>query len=291
MYDLTQLGENTYCFNCFSNVGIYKLNEKDVCLIDSGDDKSSGKRLMRTLDEKGWNVKAIVNTHSHTDHIFNNQSLIEKYGCKVYANSNDIAFMSDSFLNPAFVCASNPPKEMLTRYYVHQPHYGENLDKANLPLEYIPLPGHTGYMIGIKTPDDVFFVGDCVVDPVTFRKTKIIYIYDIDGFLKSIDKALNVNAKIYVPAHSTPTEDFRSIAEANKNTVNEVAEIVWEKCKTPLSPEELTKAVADRLGYKMGYSQYMTVQSTLKSYLTYLQQQGKAQTYVENNRIYWKSIV
>ena len=93
MYDLTQLGENTYCFNCFSNVGIYKLNEKDVCLIDSGDDKSSGKRLMRTLDEKGWNVKAIVNTHSHTDHIFNNQSLIEKYGCKVYANSNDIAFM------------------------------------------------------------------------------------------------------------------------------------------------------------------------------------------------------
>ena len=33
MYDLTQLGENTYCFNCFSNVGIYKLNEKDVCLI------------------------------------------------------------------------------------------------------------------------------------------------------------------------------------------------------------------------------------------------------------------
>ena len=96
MYDLTQLGENTYCFNCFSNVGIYKLNEKDVCLIDSGDDKSSGKRLMRTLDEKGWNVKAIVNTHSHTDHIFNNQSLIEKYGCKVYANSNDIAFMNDS---------------------------------------------------------------------------------------------------------------------------------------------------------------------------------------------------
>ena len=213
MYDLTQLGENTYCFNCFSNVGIYKLNEKDVCLIDSGDDKSSGKRLMRTLDEKGWNVKAIVNTHSHTDHIFNNQSLIEKYGCKVYANSNDIAFMNDSFLNPAFVCASNPPKEMLTRYYVHQPHYGENLDKADLPLEYIPLPGHTGYMIGIKTPDDVFFVGDCVVDPITFRKTKIIYIYDIAGFLNSIDKALNVNAKIYVPSHSTPTEDFRPIAE------------------------------------------------------------------------------
>ena len=170
-------------------------------------------------------------------------------------------------------------------------HYGENLDKADLPLEYIPLPGHTGYMIGIKTPDDVFFVGDCVVDPITFRKTKIIYIYDIAGFLNSIDKALNVNAKIYVPSHSTPTEDFRPIAEANKNTVNEVAEIVWEECKTPLSPEELTKAVADRLGYKMGYSQYMTVQSTLKSYLTYLQQQGKAQTYVENNRIYWKSIV
>ena len=32
MYDLTQLGENTYCFNCFSNVGIYKLNEKMFAL-------------------------------------------------------------------------------------------------------------------------------------------------------------------------------------------------------------------------------------------------------------------
>ena len=84
------------------------------------------------------------------------------------------------------------------------------MDKANLPLEYIPLPGHTGYMIGIKTPDDVFFVGDCVVDPVTFRKTKIIYIYDIDGFLKSIDKALNVNAKYMfrLTAHLLKTLDL-----------------------------------------------------------------------------------
>lgn len=290
MFQIKHITGNTYYFECLSNIGIYKLSETDVCLIDSGDDFSTGKRLIKRLEEKGWSVKAIVNTHSHTDHIYNNKRLTDKYGCRSYIGANDITFAADYKLDASFVSSSNPPKELMTRYMVHEAFKAEDYSKADLPLEYIPLPGHTGYMTGIKTPDNVFFVGDCVVDPGLFKKTKISYIYDIGQYLESIDKALSVNAKFYVPSHSVPTEDFAPIAQANKDTVNEIANLVYEICRTPKTPEEVTTAAADALGYKMGYSQYCLALSTLKSYLTYLQENNKAKTYIENNRVYWLSV-
>ena len=39
MYNLNKVGERTYYIDSPTNIGIYKLNESDICLIDSGNDK------------------------------------------------------------------------------------------------------------------------------------------------------------------------------------------------------------------------------------------------------------
>lgn len=52
MFELCQVGENTYYINYPVKVGVYRANENEVYLIDSGNDKNAGRRIMKkVLDE------------------------------------------------------------------------------------------------------------------------------------------------------------------------------------------------------------------------------------------------
>ncbi len=72
MYELNQVGEKSYYINCPAKIGIYLAGNTDVYLIDSGNDKEAGKKVRKILDEKGWNLLGILNTHSNADHIGGN---------------------------------------------------------------------------------------------------------------------------------------------------------------------------------------------------------------------------
>lgn len=76
MFELCQVGENTYYINYPVKVGVYRANENEVYLIDSGNDKNAGRRIMKkVLDENKWKLKGIINTHSNADHIGGNAYL------------------------------------------------------------------------------------------------------------------------------------------------------------------------------------------------------------------------
>ena len=74
MYELIQAGEKTYYIDCPAKIGIYRVSGDEVCLIDSGNDKNAGKKALRILEEQGWKLKMILNTHFHADHIGGNES-------------------------------------------------------------------------------------------------------------------------------------------------------------------------------------------------------------------------
>ena len=72
MYELNQVGEKSYYINCPAKIGAYLVDDKNVYLIDSGNDKDAGRKVRKILDEKGWNLLGILNTHSNADHIGGN---------------------------------------------------------------------------------------------------------------------------------------------------------------------------------------------------------------------------
>lgn len=43
MYELIQLTDNDYYIDCPAKMGLVKCGEKEVILIDSGNDKDAGK--------------------------------------------------------------------------------------------------------------------------------------------------------------------------------------------------------------------------------------------------------
>ena len=75
MYELIQASDSSYYIQSPAKIRLVNLNEKEVCLIDSGNDKDAGRKIRQILDANGWKLTAIYNTHSNADHIGGNKYL------------------------------------------------------------------------------------------------------------------------------------------------------------------------------------------------------------------------
>lgn len=64
----------------------------DGVLVDPGIGK---KRIMTYLEENKYNVKYILITHSHIDHIYSCNDIRDKYGCDIYVSKYDLEAMND----------------------------------------------------------------------------------------------------------------------------------------------------------------------------------------------------
>jgi hypothetical protein len=53
MYELIQASNRCYYIQSPAKIGIVRLSDSEVCLIDSGNDKEAGKRVKRILDANG----------------------------------------------------------------------------------------------------------------------------------------------------------------------------------------------------------------------------------------------
>lgn len=51
--ELVKVGEKTYYIKNPTNIGIYKIDETQVYLIDTGNDKEAGKKILKIIDEQG----------------------------------------------------------------------------------------------------------------------------------------------------------------------------------------------------------------------------------------------
>lgn len=81
MLELMQVSERCYYIQSPAKIGLVKLDDNNVCLIDSGNDKDTGRKVRRILDEHQWKLIAIYNTHSNADHIGGNKYLQSQTGC------------------------------------------------------------------------------------------------------------------------------------------------------------------------------------------------------------------
>lgn len=53
MYELVQVLGNSYYIQSPAKIGLVRLNDTDVFLIDSGNDKDAGKKVKKHLDANG----------------------------------------------------------------------------------------------------------------------------------------------------------------------------------------------------------------------------------------------
>lgn len=292
MYELIQVSENNYYIQSPAKIGLIKLNDAEVILIDSGNDKDAGKKVRKILDANGWTLKAIINTHSNADHIGGNKYLQDQTGCKIYASGIEADFTNHPLMEPSFLYGGFPPKDLRHKFLMAQESRVENLTSNVLPegFEIIPLPGHFFDMIGIRTTEDVVYLADCLSSKETLDKYQIGFIYDVGAYIATLEKVKTMKAKMFVPAHAEATENIAELAQYNLDKVKEIAEKILAICSEPLCFETILKKLFDEYGLKLNFEQYALVGSTVKSYLAWLKDQGGLNVKFEENMLLWETV-
>ena len=140
-------------FNMFP-VNCYILSDetKEAVIIDAGCFYEEEKQaLKKYIDDNGLNVKHLLNTHLHLDHIFGNPFLLKEYGLKAEANQADEFWLNQAdaqarmfgFQLPEYVCD------------------GDVITFGNTKLEAIHVPGHSpGSIVYYCKEENCLFSGD-----------------------------------------------------------------------------------------------------------------------------------
>ena len=289
MYELIQVSEQSYYIQSPAKIGLVKLNEQDVCLIDSGNDKDAGRKVRQLLNANGWRLTAIYNTHSNADHIGGNKYLQGQTGCKIYAPGIDCAFTRHPVLEPSFLYGGYPCKELRHKFLMAQESDARELTRESLPdgFEIVPLLGHFFDMVGFRTPDDVVYLADCLSSRETLDKYQIGFIYDVAAYLNTLEMVKSLRAKMFIPAHAAASEDVADLAQYNIDKVLEIADKIIGICQEPLCFEAILQKLFADYGLTMNFEQYVLVGSTVRSYLAWLKDTGKLTATFEHNMLLW----
>lgn len=289
MYELHQVGEKSYYIDCPAKIGVYRVTETDVYLIDSGNNKDAGRKVRKILDEQGWQLKGILNTHSNADHIGGNRYLQQQTGCKIFSGGIEAAFTENPILEPSFLYGGYPCKDLRHKFLLADESDTADFSDSDFPkeIEIIPLKGHFFDMVGFRTPDDIVYLADCLSSKETLDKYQIGFIYDVAEYINTLENVKSLKAKMFVPSHAPATHDITELAQYNINKVNEIAEHIIEICKEPICFEVILQKLFFDYGLKMNFEQYVLVGSTVRSYLSWLKDSGKLETQFENNMLLW----
>lgn len=287
--ELIQVGDQTYYIKNSTNIGIYKIDQENVYLIDSGNDKDAGKKILKILESNGWKVKGIITTHSHADHIGGNKLIQDRTNCEIFAHGIEKGFTEFPILESSFLYGGFPFKDIQNKFLLAKGSKVKEIEN-NLPegLEYIELKGHFFDMIGIKTSDNVCFLADSIISKETIEKYHIFYLLDVREFLNTLERLERVEANLYIPSHCEATNNIHSLIELNKNKVKEILNTILEICKKEITFEEILKNIFDRYQLIMNANQYVLIGNTIKSYLSYLYEENKIVYEFKDNKMLWK---
>lgn len=290
MYELIQLTEHDYYIEAPAKIGLVRISDEDVVLIDSGNNKDAAKKVHRLLESKGWNLQSIYITHSHADHIGGNRFLQDKYNCNIYAKGVECAFSQNTWLEPMGLYGGLPFKELKNKFLMAQESRVLPINDGVMPdgMKLIDLPGHCFEMVGFVTSEGTAYIGDSLSSEEVLAKYSVAYLWDPNSAIRTLEflKTLKVNR--FVPSHASITEDIAPLADVNISAIEDVKSSILNICDTPVSFESILKEIFACHNLEMTAQQYALIGSTVRSYLTNLYEEGLVAYKFVDNEMKWE---
>ena len=117
--------------------------------IDPADDT---QRLLAEAQSYGLNqIKYIINTHAHVDHIMGNAEMAKKTGAKIVIHEEDATALvqTPSYLLEMFNAKASPPGDIMVKE-------GDVVQVGQVRLKVIHTPGHSAGGISLHLDGSVF---------------------------------------------------------------------------------------------------------------------------------------
>ena len=292
MYELVQAGPCSYYLECPAKIGVYLKGGTDAYLIDGGSDAAAAKKALQALAQNGWNLAGVLITHSNADHIGGNHLLQSRTGCRIYSSGAEAAITENPILSPSFVYGGFPFSDLRHTFLLAQPSCVTPFSDPSFPQEVgiIPLPGHCFEMVGFRTPDDTVFLADCVCSEQTLSKYAVTFLYDVAAHLETLDKLEQMQAAMFVPAHAPATRDIAPLVRVNRAHICRLAEFILAQAKDGVRFEQLLQAIFNHYGQRMTLEQYALAGNTVRSYLSWLKEQGRLRVEIADNLPVWTAV-
>ncbi|GBF33043.1 zinc metallohydrolase [Desulfocucumis palustris] len=294
--ELVALTENVFYLSAATNVGVVANDSGQAVLVDTGIDQQAAKKTLKMLEEHKLKPVAVINTHSHADHIGGNQFLQDRLGIPVYAPEGEAPFIANPSLEPLYLLGGTVPwKDMKNKFLCARPSEvtpiagGEtSINIAGIQLDIHRLPGHSHDQIGVFARG-VMFCGDAFLAPEYLQKHGIPYNVDIAGYFASLERILSLKASVTVPAHGGELTDPGEVIGRNWQTVQQQVERVEQIIsRNPCAVEDVVAGLCGMLNFNISLpTLYFLYRTTVTAYLGYLLEAGRAQYIVRDNRLVW----
>ena len=183
-----------YGVNCYI---LYCEESKEGIIIDPGGDVES---ILKIIEDKGIDIKSIVLTHGHGDHIGGVIELKEAFDLQVLIHKNDLIMVQDANINLSSSMAMGSvefkPDQLLND--------GDIIEVGKYKIEVIHTPGHTPGCICLKI-GKYLFSGDTLFKE-SIGRTDFIG-GSFDDIIKSIkEKLFKLDDDVVVlPGHGDST--------------------------------------------------------------------------------------
>lgn len=287
--ELKQIGSKTFCIEHDTNIGIHFTDDGRMYLIDTGS-KGDGEKIDEILSREGWVPSCIINTHTHIDHIGGNEFLMRKYGIPAYCTDYDMAFAHYSELEAAYMNGGYPAEKLRT-IFAHPGMIGFRSIEKETPdgIDWTYLPGHSFGMIGIRTSDDIWFLGDSYLSRSFLKQYTFGFIYNVEAYIDTLKKLKDFKGSLFVPSHGIIESDIVPTLEQNLRSVAEMCSMICETCREYRGQDEILQQMYERLRMHARPAQHALLSSTVKSYLTYLQDRNKLECRFVDNIMKWRT--
>ena len=231
---LRNIKGNTYMFNGGTNTGVYLFENNDALLIDTGLAGKRQEKIIGIFKENNINVRYIINTHEHEDHIggnyqikkaFPDARIYSSYQSRVYAENPNhymdylMGGTRSKYLVKTleeYMALPGPDEDI--RLVDETIYPGQVLDLCGHKFKVINCCGHTEGSIGIVTDDGVFFISDLLVTKNSLDKFDFLFMHDYKEQMKSLDRLRMVDFEIGVLGHSRKNYSKQEVLKiANEN--------------------------------------------------------------------------
>ena len=209
---------------------IYRVTDTDIILIDTGYAKLDRAGLTALIEDRGFHLRGIICSHAHFDHSGNVRYLQQRCGAKAAAHIIEagISVNPDAYRANYVALTYGKSREFfLEECFVADTIIGPEddfLDFCGVRFGILQLPGHSAGHIGVVTPDNVAYVGDCLIDQQQIDSAKLPTSMFIARDLQSKEFLRRTQYDAYIMAHKSVVTDIAPLVDSNIAFIHRKAE-------------------------------------------------------------------
>ncbi len=307
-----KLSQNAYFIPGFTNIGVINARcgkKNSIYLVDSGPDEHSARSAVKELENifpEGFEIRAVINTHGHSDHVGGNRWIQDNFGSEVWITKKETAISLNGFSNVNYIWGASAIPELKLWYSLRETFSAERIIAAEDTIEledsstvsFIDMNGHSAEQVGVlhsgTDGKKVLFTGDSYLGLDELYKSKISFQEAPLAALDRMKRLLEIQADFFIQSHgiipATSDEVFETIGGNIRALEKVAAYILYILNKKSLTTEAVVSKIIGKFKIYVKAVNFALIYSTVKSLLSELYERKIISAKMKDGFFCWTKI-